>query len=360
MTYPKALAVVAAVLFMTIAVMAVLKHKKASSEPSSARVSAGLMPIALERDVRPARLKTASAESPVQRQGRAESARASPVYTSGAAIGHEKGFVQTPAAPAQPLAKQVERPLLPEADRIAELFNKGEPKLPFVETVIYKSSVPWQKGRPAWLADYASYYETSRHFIARSLNGKPDYLRQEVCNGDRFNVFRKEQKIEFYLLVDLSRQKMWFYAIDKGGGERTLLKTYRVGLGRKDESKLSGCLTPVGKFLLGNKVAIYQPKVEGFHKGKRVEMMRVFGSRWIPFERELEKCSEPAKGFGLHGVPWTPGPDGLLREDRSSLSCYDSDGCIRLADADIKELFAIILTKPTTIEVVKDFYDASF
>ena len=89
---------------------------------------------------------------------------------------------------------------LPEADRIEELFNKQDPRLPIVETIIYKSRVPWQKGRPAWLSDYASHYETSRHFIARSLNGSPDYLKQDLAEGNRFNVLRLDKEINFYLL----------------------------------------------------------------------------------------------------------------------------------------------------------------
>jgi len=37
---------------------------------------------------------------------------------------------------------------------------------------------------------------------------------------------------------------------------------------------------------------------------------------------------------------------------------YYSDGCIRLATPDMEELFAVIVTKPTVIEIVKDFNDA--
>ncbi len=86
-------------------------------------------------------------------------------------------------------------------------------------------------------------------------------------------------------------------------------------------------------------------------------MIRVFGTRWIPFEKEIEGCSEPAKGFGLHGLPWTSDPtSGALVE--SKMSRYDSDGCIRLAQEDIEEIFSIVITKPTTVELVRDFHEA--
>jgi lipoprotein-anchoring transpeptidase ErfK/SrfK len=40
------------------------------------------------------------------------------------------------------------------------------------------------------------------------------------------------------------------------------------------------------------------------------------------------------------------------------IGAYDSDGCIRLSSADIEELFSIVLTKPTFVEIVKDFHEA--
>jgi hypothetical protein len=248
---------------------------------------------------------------------------------------------------------------LPDANRVEELFNKNDPKLPIVETLTYKSHVQWQKGRPAWLSDYAAHYNTSRHFIARSLNGKPDYLKQELAEGDKFNVLRKDKNFEFYLVVDTSRCRMWFYYVDLDAKQKVLLKTYQVGLGRLDASKTSGLLTPLGKYSLGSRVAIFKPKVMGTHQGKKIEMMTVFGTRWIPFEKEIANCTSPAKGFGIHGTPWELGSQGVLVDNINSIGKYESDGCIRLATPDIEELFAIIISRPTKIEIVPDFSESS-
>jgi hypothetical protein len=247
---------------------------------------------------------------------------------------------------------------LPSADIIDQLFNINDPKLPIVETIVYKSRVAWQKGRPAWLSDYASHYDTSRHFIARSLNGKADYLKQDVADGNKFNVLRSDKNYQFYLLIDTSRCKLWFYYVDNGTNERVLLKTYDVGLGRFDSTKASGSLTPLGKYSLGNKVAIYQPSTMGNYHGEKTEMIRIFGTRWIPFEKELGDTTAPAKGFGIHGVPWQPDSNGKLAENTGSIGKYESDGCVRLATKDIEEIFAIIITKPSSIELVADFHDA--
>lgn len=272
-----------------------------------------------------------------------------------------------PAAAATPIAATTPAPLpssfdLPDANRIEELFNKvGQgPQFPIVETITYKSRVGWQKGRPAWLSDYASHYETSRHFIARSLNGTADYNKQEIKEGDRFNVLRKDRNYRFHLVVDTSRCKLWFYYVDLDEKKNVLIKTYQVGLGRLDSSKASGLLTPLGTYTLGNKIMVYKPKMMGTHQGKKTEMMLVFGTRWIPFDSEIGTCTAPAKGFGIHGAPWeyTENKKEPV-EITGSLGKYESDGCLRLSTADIEELYAIIVTKPAQIEIVRDFHDST-
>ncbi len=248
---------------------------------------------------------------------------------------------------------------LPYANRIDRLFTlSSQMQLPIVETVTYRSQADWIKGRPAWIADYASHYDTSTHFISRSLSRQKKYDYFKVANGNKFNVLRSDKEVEFYLLVDLERAKCWFYYLDKGADERVLLKVYDVGLGRPNEQAFSGFLTPIGKYSLGGRIASYKPGVQGFFNNERVEMIRTFGTRWIPFEEELGQCSEPAQGFGIHGVPWIESTNGQLVEDISSLGKYDSDGCIRFSTEDIEEIYAITVTKPTVIEIVPAFEEA--
>jgi lipoprotein-anchoring transpeptidase ErfK/SrfK len=183
-------------------------------------------------------------------------------------------------------------------------------------------------------------------------------LKQDIKEGDRFNVLRSDKNIQFHLVIDTTRCKMWFYYVDLDKNEPILLKTYCVGLGRPDATKASGLLTPLGKYSLGEKIAIYKPKVMGYHNGEKVEMIQVFGTRWIPFEKEISKCTASPRGLGIHGIPWTPNGKEELTEDLNSLGKYESDGCIRLATKDMEELFAIIITKPTILELVRDFRDA--
>ena len=247
--------------------------------------------------------------------------------------------------------------MLPRIDRIEQLFSTKERKLPIVETVTYTSKAPWLKGRPAWLADYAAYYNTSKHFIARSLTGRAHYMHQNIQEGERFNVFRKDKKIEFHLVADLSRLQMALYYVDLQEHERVLIKVYAIGAGRLDPSTTSGFLTPFGCYQLGDKVSLYQPGVMGFFHEQKTEMIRIFGTRWIPFSVEIAGCTEPAKGYGIHGAPWVVDQNRLV-EHRDCIGKYESDGCIRLVSEDMEELFAVVITKPTFLHSVKKFEDA--
>ncbi len=263
---------------------------------------------------------------------------------------------KSPPAASKPPLKSAP---IPSVDRIDELFNTGLPKLDqIVQTIAYTKTVDWQRGKAAWLGDYANHYATSKHFIARSLNKKADYLKQDVKEGDRFNVYRKDKKIAFHMVVALDQCKMLLYCIDLSANERILLKTYNVGVGRRDPKSLSGSLTPLGTYSLGKKVTIYQPGTLGVFQGKDIEMIRVFGTRWIPFDKEIKNCTAVAKGLGVHGSPWKADPKtGQLVEDSSSIGTFSSDGCIRLTTRDVEEIYAITITQPSYVEIVATFAD---
>lgn len=237
-------------------------------------------------------------------------------------------------------------------DRIFQFFSLGINQLPIVETIAYNSRVSWLQGRPAWIADYAQHFKTSKHFIARSLNKKADYLTQKVATGDRFNVLRQDVNFNFYLLIDLSRCRMWFYYLDLDTNQRVLLKSYKVGVGRLSDFSASGTLTPLGRFRLGSKVAIYKPGDLGLFQKETVEMVRIFGTRWIPLEPEEETNSQAYYGYGLHGAPWEGDPATI--ENSDCIGIYGSDGCIRLSQEDMEELFAIVISRPTIVEIVRD------
>lgn len=243
-------------------------------------------------------------------------------------------------------------------NRIEQLFQKNSP-LPIVETIQYKAKVSWKQGRPAWLIDYASHYKTPIDFIARSINERPHYIIKNISDGQSFNILSPNKEFSFYLVIDIARCQLWLYYTDPAEQESVLLKTYRVGLGRTDKEHVSGCLTPLGIYKLGSRIAVFKPKMMGMHRQKRVELMRVFGTRWIPFEREIEGCTEPAKGFGIHGTPWDFDTDvQKLVDNGTGIGSYESDGCIRLKTEDVEELYSIITTRDAFVQIVRSIEQA--
>lgn len=248
--------------------------------------------------------------------------------------------------------------LPPDVDRMGQLFNPYPPLLPIVETVTYSGRVAWLTGRAAYLGDYASHYQTSKHFISRSLHGMGNYLSDIVSKGDRFNVLRNDKEVEFHLVLDLSRLKMWLYYFDKGENQRVLLKAYPVCAGRLDPRSRSGSKTPLGTFSLGSEIALYKPGDVRPYKKEAKEMISIFGVRWIPLDREIAHCTGPCKGLGIHGAPLIPNGAGEYIENRGCIGNYESNGCIRLYTEDIEEIFALIVSRPAYIHVVRDFTEA--
>jgi lipoprotein-anchoring transpeptidase ErfK/SrfK len=168
-------------------------------------------------------------------------------------------------------------------------------------------------------------------------------------------VFRLDKNVQFYLFVDLKKCTMDFYYLDLDLNQRVFLKRYLVAVGKEDPKSPSGSLTPVGKYTLGPKVAIYKPGVEHYFQNQKIQMIEVFGTRWLPFEEELENCSDSAKGYGIHGVPCKYNSEtGVLEETGEGVGVRNSDGCLRLNKVDVEELFSIVITKPTIIEIAKD------
>ncbi len=242
-----------------------------------------------------------------------------------------------------------------EPELVASLFAKNS-NCPIVETITYKSHAPWKQHRSAWLIDYANYYKTPLSFIYRSLTGDTEAKNANVADGQQFNVFRRDVEFRFHAVVCLSNCTMRLYYVLPEGKRVVFLKSYPVCLGRKDSSRPSGFLTPTGTFQLGSRVAVFQPRMMGMHKSKQVELIQVFGTHWIPFEKEIADCSSPAKGFGLHGTPIVRNDrTGELSEDNTSIGHYESDGCIRLSGKDIREIFSIVSTRKTYVEVVQSF-----
>ena len=137
-----------------------------------------------------------------------------------------------------------------EAEGLSALFAKNS-SCPIVETVVYKSHVPWKTRRPAWLIDYAQHYKTPLDFIYGSLNGNGDLSPKNISDGTAIRVLKKDLSFRFHIVISLSSCRLRLYYVIPKERRVVFLKSYQAGLGRKDASKKSGHLTPGVCIVLG-------------------------------------------------------------------------------------------------------------
>lgn len=254
----------------------------------------------------------------------------------------------------KPISSDADLP--PDVNIMDRLFLPGKDMLPIVETVTYNVNAPWLEGRNAYIVNYADHHKTSRFFISRSLRRKADYFCEAISNGDTFNVLRNDKEIEFHLVLDLSRTKLWTYLYNATDDTRYLLSSCHACCGMLDPTLPSGSMTPTGTFKLGNKTAVYPPGVQGTFRGDPVDMLAVFGSRWIPIGEPVGECSGTAETLGIHGAAWYPNEKtGEYEECRNSIGRYSSLGCVRLFTEDVEEIFSLVVSRPSYIHIVKDF-----
>ena len=140
------------------------------------------------------------------------------------------------------------------------------------------------------------------------------------ANGLKNNVIHPKQKLKvntcrFSIVVDKSQNLLFL----KRNG--TVVKTYLVSTGKNN-------CTPVGKFKVVNKLK----NPVWFKTGAVVppdSPNNVLGTRWIGLN---------IKGYGIHG-----------NRDRNDIGKQVTQGCIRMKNKDVEELYDII---PVGTEVV--------
>jgi lipoprotein-anchoring transpeptidase ErfK/SrfK len=157
----------------------------------------------------------------------------------------------------------------------------------------------------------ASEFNTNYEFIVR-INNKH---RTSIRVGERLKILKGNVTV----LVDKSDYTLTLLLNGR------FIKQFSVGIGKSDR-------TPVGVFVVDNKLinpVWYSP--DGIYQFG--DPKNVLGTRWIGFEDK-----EGLYGYGIHG---TTEPDSIGNEM--------SNGCIRLTNEDVEELFNYVKAKTKVV-----------
>ena len=156
------------------------------------------------------------------------------------------------------------------------------------------------------LAKIAAEFKTTPELIKRSNNLASD----KIIPGRKIKIWT----VPFTLLVDKSQNTLLLKANEE------VIKAYIVSTGKNNS-------TPVGVFKITNKLM----NPTWFKAGTVVPAdspENILGSRWMGFE---------LPGYGIHGTT-----------DPKSLGTQVTQGCVRLSNSDVEELYSLL---PTGTEV---------
>lgn len=168
------------------------------------------------------------------------------------------------------------------------------------------------------LTDIGKKLNTTQGLLTRA-NGLADDATLRV--GDRLKYTHKD----FRIVIERETRRLFLY---DGGG---LFKVYKAGLGREGKE------TALGSYRIGNK----QKDPDWFKPGEgRIpygDPRNELGTRWMPLVPEV---ADLPRDLGIHGT-WAD----------DSIGEFSSSGCARMTNADVEELFDLVV-RATPVEIV--------
>ena len=160
------------------------------------------------------------------------------------------------------------------------------------------------------LAKIAKKFNTTIDLIMRSNNLKSN----KILSGRKIKIYNRP----FSILVDKSQNTLILKS------DEEIIKTYVVSTGVNNT-------TPVGNFKIVNKLV----NPTWFKDGSIVpaeSSENILGSRWLGFD---------LAGYGIHGTT-----------DPASLGKQVTQGCVRMSNQDVEELYSIVPTR-TEVAIVE-------
>ncbi|MEG1979433.1 MAG: L,D-transpeptidase family protein [Victivallaceae bacterium] len=200
----------------------------------------------------------------------------------------------------------------------AALLDQANTEVIFSDIPVAGKRLKHEVGSGESFSSLASKYNTPIELIQRSnkLNSTVSTLRLGQL------LYFYDAKWSVVVIKDAALLLLY----DNG----QLFKVYNIGTGRQDR-------TPVGSFVISAKIknpSWYSPDGKVFEFGAKENIL---GTRWMALKPTGE-TNPLLKGYGIHGT-W----------DEGEITRPLSNGCIRMQNKDVEELFAIVPHKVTVI-----------
>jgi len=165
--------------------------------------------------------------------------------------------------------------------------------------------------------------------IARTLGTTAALLQKSnrIADPRKLQIGQRLKVVTGKFQLEVSKSKNVLQLLSRD----MVLNEYRIGTGKFGN-------TPVGKFKIGKKI-VEPPWFPG--DGRVIPYghpENVLGTRWMGLEDIEENKDLTTEGIGIHGT-----------HDESTIGKESSQGCIRLLNRDVEELFDII---PKGTEVI--------
>lgn len=207
--------------------------------------------------------------------------------------------------------------------KIVKLLGDANTKIFFSDYPFPSKKVNYHVQPNDGLRKIAMKHNTSVEAVQRSNNMKLTDVNVQL--GKTYNIYVGKWEI----VISKSRRMLYLFDGKK------LFKAYPVGIGKQGR-------TPTGSFNTGGK----RKNPDWYSPNGRIAYGKpgnVLGTRWIRLNPN-GKTSRPISGLGIHGT-WAP----------DSIGKAESNGCLRLLNKDVEELFAIIPNerKPVPVTIIK-------
>lgn len=160
------------------------------------------------------------------------------------------------------------------------------------------------------LIKIAGYFNTTVEAIQKS--NSMDSTNPTIFPGRTLNIFSGK----WFIKVNKKRFRLYLYNGD------SLFKVYNIGIGKQGR-------TPTGTF----EVNLKQEEPAWYFEGKTIpygSKENVLGTRWMAL-KPVDGTDSKLRGYGIHGT-W----------EIESLGTPSSNGCLRMSNNEVEELYSII------------------